>query len=124
MVAWDRVMAVKMGTVGYARNRGSDRVMRREEAPGRQDGPGWGRGRGEDRNWHPSGIREGGSEQGPARTACTGVLRLPRGACPWLRACRVFPSNGYRRPKSSEPSGRGDVIVTLATAGGNTPPPG
>lgn len=60
--------------------------MKREEAPGRQEGPGRGRDVGEDRNPHPSGIWEGDSELGPARTARTGVRRLPRGACPWLRA--------------------------------------
>lgn len=49
---------------------------------------------GEDRNPHPPGILKGGSEQGPARTARTGVQRLPREAGPWLRAYPAFPGNG------------------------------
>lgn len=57
------------------------------------------------------------------RLLASGVCRAePAPGC--APACRVFPSNGYSRPKRSEPSGPGDVIVTLETADGNTPPPG
>ncbi|CAI9159362.1 unnamed protein product [Rangifer tarandus platyrhynchus] len=57
------------------------------------------------------------------RLLASGVCRaeLAPGCAP---ACLAFPSNGYSRPKRSEPSGPGDVIVTLETADGNTPPPG
>lgn len=120
-----RVMAVKMGTGRQIQETETvTRIKEKGEAPAGGTIPGRGRDLGEDRNRHPSGIREGGSEQGPARTARTGVQRLQCRAGPWLRACRVFPSNGYHSRKHSEPGSLGNVIVTLATADGNTPTPG
>lgn len=77
--------------------------MRREEAPGRQDGPGWGRGRGEDRNWHP-GIQEEAPSRGlpGRRVLASGVCRAE--PAPGCAPARCFPATATAARKVPNPA--------------------
>ena len=78
---------------------------------------------GEDRNPHPPGIPEGGSERGPAGTARPGVQRLPRGAGLWLRACPAFPGNGGGRLNVPNPAAWVTSSSPWRRRVGRRPPP-